>query len=87
MERRRTRAHPRPRCLDRFLNFDLVDRVNGRMRIRNELSDDSAEIRRLVASAFPTEAESFLVDELRLIEQTDGASIRSRVTPLARTAA
>jgi putative acetyltransferase len=35
------------------------------MRIRAELPDDANEIHHLVASAFPTEAESFLVDELR----------------------
>jgi putative acetyltransferase len=35
------------------------------MRIRPELADDANEIHHLVASAFPTEAEVFLVDELR----------------------
>lgn len=35
------------------------------MKIRSELRDDADEIHRLVAGAFPTEAESFLVDELR----------------------
>ena len=35
------------------------------MRIRPELRDDADEIHRLVVSAFPTEAEAFLVEELR----------------------
>lgn len=38
------------------------------MKIRPELRDDADEIHRLVASAFPTEAEAFLVDELRRAE-------------------
>jgi putative acetyltransferase len=35
------------------------------MKIRAELPDDASEIHHLVASAFPTEAESFLVEEMR----------------------
>ncbi len=35
------------------------------MKIRPELPDDADEIHRLVAGAFPTEAEAFLVQELR----------------------
>jgi putative acetyltransferase len=39
--------------------------VHADVKIRAELADDAAEIHRLVASAFPTEAEAYLVRELR----------------------
>jgi putative acetyltransferase len=43
----------------------MTELVRADMKIRAELPDDATEIHNLVASAFPTEAEAFLVDELR----------------------